>query len=123
MQLVHKACVGAITGDWSDLRNVFQQATRVAVAPVIGPMIPESRFTAWDPFTGEAAINYYLTLGILSGGQRVSGNLRILCDKSKPGGDYCPPGAPTLIYEEGIFVDIDQSLEKNFFYTDEHAKY
>ncbi|MBW3014348.1 hypothetical protein KY335_03845, partial [Candidatus Woesearchaeota archaeon] len=123
MQLVHKACVGAITGDWSDLRNVFQQATRVAVAPVIGPMVPESRFAAWDPFTGEAAINYYLTLGILSGGQRVSGSLRIMCDKSKPGGEYCPPGAPTLIYEEGIFVDVDQSLEKNAFYTDEHAKY
>ncbi|MCK4670122.1 MAG: hypothetical protein KAT43_02870 [Nanoarchaeota archaeon] len=123
MQLVHKACIGAITQDWSDLRNVFQQATRVAVAPVIGPMIPESRFAAWDPFTGEAAINYYLTLGILSGGQRVSGNLRIVCDKSKAGGEYCPSGAPTLIYEEGIFVDSDQSLEKNLFYTDEHAKY
>ncbi|MBD3259469.1 hypothetical protein GF371_02445 [Candidatus Woesearchaeota archaeon] len=122
-QLVHKACIAAITGDWSDLRDVFQRATRVPVAPVIGPMIPESRFNAWNPFTGEASINYYLTLGILSGGQRVTGTVKIVCDKREPGGEYCPPGAPVIIYEEGVFVETDSSIETNIFYTDEKARY
>ncbi|MBW2987551.1 hypothetical protein KY336_03290, partial [Candidatus Woesearchaeota archaeon] len=122
-QLVHKACIGAITSDWSDLRDVFQQASRVPVAPVIGPMIPESRFNAWNTFTGEASINYYLTLGILSGGQRVTGSVKIVCDKREPGGEYCPPGAPVIIYEEGIFVEEDGSIETNIFYTDEKARY
>ncbi|MBW3013442.1 hypothetical protein KY340_04540, partial [Candidatus Woesearchaeota archaeon] len=122
-QLVHKACISAITGDWSDLRDIFQQATRVPVAPVVGPMIPESRFNAWNPFTGEASINYYLTLGILSGGQRVTGTVKIVCDKREPGGEYCPPGAPVIIYEEGVFVEADASVETNIFYTDERARY
>ncbi len=40
-QIVHKFCVAAITGDWSDLRNLLTQAARVPVAPVVGPMFPE----------------------------------------------------------------------------------
>ncbi len=120
-EIVHKACVAAITGDWTDLSTVFKQAGAVAVAPVIGPILPESRFNSYNPFTGEASINYYATLGILSGGQPVTGTFRIICDKSRPGGEYCPPDRPIIIYEEGIYVEPDGSLETNVFFTDENA--
>ncbi len=122
-QLVHKACVGAITGDWSDLENLFRQAGRIPVEPVIGPMLPESRFTSWNPFTGEAAINYYLTLGVLSGGQEVAGSIKIMCDSRAPGGEYCPGDRPVLIYEENIYIPQDGSLERNLYYEDTRAKY
>jgi hypothetical protein len=122
-QLVHKSCIAAITGDWNDLEGIFRQAGRIPVKPVVGPLMPESRFTSWNPFTGEASINYYFTLGILSGGQEVTGTVKVLCDKRKQGGEFCPSDRPQLIYEENIFVQSDQSLQRNVFYEDQKAKY
>ena len=122
-ELVKKMCVAAITGDWSDLQLEITQSARVPVAPVIGPMWPESRFTAYNPFTGKASINYYLTMGILSGGQRVTGKLKIICDKNKENGQYCPPGQEVVVHEESIVVEADGSIERNFLYQDDDARY
>lgn len=120
---VRKACIGAITGDWSDIEAAFRQAGRIPVKPVVGPMMPESRFTSWNPFTGEAGINYYLTLGILSGGQEVTGTMKIICDRRESGGEYCPSDKPLLIYEENVYVAPDGSIQKNIFYEDSRARY
>jgi hypothetical protein len=122
-EIVAKMCIAAITGDWSDLRNQITQAARVPVEPVIGPMLPESRFTSWNPFTGRAGINYYLTLGILSGGQRVTGKLKILCDKSRENGNFCPSGQEVIVHEEPIIVEADGSIERNVLYQDDNARY
>jgi hypothetical protein len=122
-QFVRKACLGAITGDWNDIEGIFRQAGRIPVKPVIGPLFPESRFTSWNPFTGEAAINYYFTLGILSGGQEVTGTAKVMCDKREPGGDFCPTDRPLLIYEENIYVEQDGSIQRNLFYEDQRARY
>ena len=121
--LVHKACIAAITGDWSDLQTVFKEAGRVPVAPVIGPMIPESRFNAYDPFTGKAQIIYYYTLGILSGGQRITGNVRIMCDPHEPGGEYCPPDRQVTLHQEAIYVDPSGSIQRNVQVLDDYARW
>ncbi len=122
-EIVHKACVGAITGDWSDFENVITTAARVPVAPVIGPIIPESRFQSYDPFTGRASINYYSTLGIMSGGQRVIGTFTIYCDSAKPNGEYCPSGQRQIIYQESFVVEPSQSLQENLQFTDPNARW
>ena len=121
-EIVHKACVGAITGDWSDFENIITTAARVPVAPVIGPMIPESRFQSYDPFTGRASINYYSTLGVMSGGQRVTGTFTIYCDSAKPNGEYCG-GGRQIIYQEPFVVEPSQSLQKNLQWTDPNARW
>jgi len=122
-QFVRKACIGAITGDWSDLEAAFRQAGRIPVKPVVGPMIPESRFNSWNPFTGEASIGYYLTIGVLSGGQEVTGTMKIICDKRESGGEYCPSDKPLLVYEHPVYVEADGSQQENVFYEDQRARY
>jgi hypothetical protein len=122
-QLVHKMCIAAITGDWSDIRLQLTQAARVPVAPVVGPMWPESRFTAWNPFTGEASINYYMTIGILSGGQRVVGKLKLICDRTKDNHDFCPEGQQVVLHEQTFVVEADGSIQQNYLYQDDKARY
>lgn len=121
-QLVHKACIASITGDFSDLRTLLDQAGQIPVEPVIGPMFPETRFQAYNPITGDASISYYFTQGILSGGQQVRYNYKIICDKSRPQGKYCPE-TPTVIQEFAGFVSPGASRESNVFHVDTPARF
>ena len=121
-QLVHKACVGAITGDLSGMQDVFRRVTRIPVKPIIGPMFPETRFNAWNPLTGEASISYHATLGIISGGQDIKYNFKILCDPNAEKGDYCEPGKVDVVYERAGIVLGDDSLQEKVFYVDNNAR-
>ena len=90
-QIINKACVGAITGDWSVLTdNILSAIDQNEVMPVFGPPFPESRQQGYNPITGDLSIRYLFTYGVLSGGQRVDTKIEFICDQDQPNGDYCP---------------------------------
>jgi hypothetical protein len=125
-QLAEKACVGAITGDWTDLQNLFRQAIRVPVKPIIGPLMPDSRVTAYNPFTGTVTINYLLTTGIISGGQEINGNVELWCDPTYPvpeGQTLMCPDQRIRIASKGIHVTVDGTLSENWAYSSKDSPY
>lgn len=90
-QLVNKACVAAITGDWSVLTdNILTAIDKNEVDPVFGPPFPESRLQGYNPITGTISIRYMFTYGVISGGQQVQTTVELMCDKNSPNGEYCP---------------------------------
>lgn len=90
-QIVNKACVAAVTGDWSVLtENILSSLDQNEVEPVFGPAFPESRLQGYNPITGDLSIMYRFTYGVVSGGQHITTKVQFICDKSQPGGEYCP---------------------------------
>lgn len=90
-QLVNKACVAAITGDWSVLTdNILTAIDKNEVEPVFGPPFPESRLQGYNPITGTISINYRFTYGVISGGQPIQTTVELICDKNEHNGEYCP---------------------------------
>ncbi len=125
-QLFNKACIAAITGDWTDLQNLLRESTRIPVKPVIGPMLPESRVTAYNPFTGTISINYLLTIGVMSGGQEVSGKVEIWCDPNYPTPDGMPvmcPDRRIKLGDRGVYVPRDGAVSENWAYQTDDIPY
>ena len=89
-QLVHKTCIAAISADWSGFQDLVRATARAPAEPIIGPLMPESRIGAYDPFTGELTINYLYTLGIMSGGQPIEYSVELECNPGAPNGGACP---------------------------------
>jgi hypothetical protein len=105
-QIVNKACIGAITGDWSVLEeNILSTIENAEVEPVFGPPIAESRLQGYNPLTGEIAIRYQFTYAAVSGGQSIRTKVVLICDPNAPNGEFCP--------EEGI-VRSDQVSGSDF---------
>jgi len=92
-QIVNKACLGAISGDWSIFtENILSSINENEVEPIFGPMMPISRYEGYNPLTGEASIMYRLTYAGVSGGQRISSEIELICDSTAKGGEHCPSG-------------------------------
>lgn len=90
-QIVNKACVAAITGDWSVLTdNILSAIDRNEVEPVFGPPFPESRLQGYNPITGTISIRYMFTYGVISGGQQVQTTVELVCDPNSANGEFCP---------------------------------
>ncbi|MCA9459096.1 MAG: hypothetical protein KC550_00945 [Nanoarchaeota archaeon] len=90
-QIINKACIGAITGDWSVLtENILTSIDQNEVDPVFGPPLPESRLQGYNPLTGQLDIRYLFTYAVVSGGQRVDSEFELICDPNGPNGEYCP---------------------------------
>lgn len=92
-KFIKSACIGAITADWSSLADSILVSFRQPVEPMFGPLMPSSRITAYNPFSGGITIEYLYTLGILSGGQRIDYEVRLWCDPDQDDtvcGNFCP---------------------------------
>ncbi|MFC1697021.1 fibronectin type III domain-containing protein [Nanoarchaeota archaeon] len=112
--LVNSLCIAAISGSWESLRDSFNFNTITPVAPVIGPILPESDIENYNPLSGDLTINYRVTMGILSGGQEVNYKLTIFCDRSFTGGEFCRQGiVDTRIIAQST-VNPDDSLSQTF---------
>lgn len=99
-QLINKACVGAITGDWSVLTDsILTAVEKNQVRPIFGSPLPESRMQGFDPITGDLSIRYFFTHAVMSGGQRVEIKVDFICDPNAPGGEYCPSDGPIYASE------------------------
>lgn len=121
-QLMHKTCMAAIGGDWDDIEGAFTELlTAIPVEPIIGPTLPESRVTGFNPLNGQLSINYMYNLGILSGGQPVEYTVTMICDRSyeREPGTYCPSTVTPKQIDSGV-VAIDGSVEtiKSQTFTD-----
>ncbi len=123
-QLVRKACVGAITGDWSSLREEIRSKIKAPVAPVIGPLIPESRIVGYNPFTGELTIQYLMTIGIMSGGQEVRAKLNLYCEPGE-NDDYCPKDRVLQLYDQPVtfYVPRNGAIQRNYVVNVDHSRY
>jgi hypothetical protein len=90
-QIINKACLGAITGDWSALtENILMSIEANEVEPTFGPPFPESRLQGYDPVTGQLSIRYLFTYGVMSGGQAVTSKVELICDPSYTNAEACP---------------------------------
>jgi hypothetical protein len=99
-QIINKACLASITGDWSALTdNILTSIEANEVDPTFGPPFPESRLQGYDPVTGQLSIRYLYTLGILSGGQTVNSKIELICDPSYTNAEACP--------DDGIIVSSE----------------
>lgn len=98
--IINKACLGAITGDWSALtENILSSIEANEVEPTFGPPFPESRLQGYDPVTGQLSIRYLFTYGALSGGQAITSKVELICDKGYNNAEFCP--------DEGIIVSSE----------------
>jgi hypothetical protein len=99
-QIINKACLGAITGDWSALtENILMSIEANEVEPTFGPPFPESRLQGYDPVTGQLSIRYLFTYGVMSGGQAVTSKVELICDPSYTNAEACP--------DDGIIVSSE----------------
>lgn len=90
-QLINKACVAAVTGDWSVLtENILGAIDKNQIEPTFGPPFPESRLQGYNPITGDLSIQYRFTHAAISGGSRIRTTVDFVCDPQGPSGQYCP---------------------------------
>ncbi|MGM5482650.1 MAG: fibronectin type III domain-containing protein [Nanobdellota archaeon] len=111
-QLVHKACMFAITQDWKMLDGIFENyIDTVDVEPVVN-LQGESRPYGYDPFTGKMSVGYNIYVGLVPGGDT---NIRLLlkCNPEEPGGEYCGT--------ESDPVDITSKLGRSHLTADDRA--
>lgn len=111
-QLVHKACVFAITQDWALLEGVFENYIDTVDVEPVASLLGESRPYGYDPFTGKMSIGYNIYVGLVPGGD-TDIRLVLKCNPDAPGGDYCGPDAGT--------VDITSKLQRNHLTRDDAA--
>ncbi len=132
-QIVNKACLAAVTGDWSILsENILSSINKNEVKPIFGPPFPESRFQGYNPLTGELSISYRFTYGVVSGGQSIRTKVVFICNPSAPGSEYCPSdgyvttedsNVPTKIRTMNLYVGKGQTKDETIVVTDTGAKF
>ena len=129
-QIVNNVCLAAATGDWSALEeNIMTSVDQNQVEPTLGPAFPESRMMGVNPFSGDLTIQYRFTHAVVSGGQNVRTEVNFICDKSQPGGQYCPEGRATAEELDGeissstLTVREDQASQDTIVLTDESSRF
>ncbi|MBI4149434.1 hypothetical protein HY491_03220 [Candidatus Woesearchaeota archaeon] len=121
-QLVHKACQGLITQDWSTLSGALDTVIETQpVAPFLGPLIADSRVFTYNPTTGYLTIKYTITPMILSGGQTVHYDITLSCDRNKRE-DFCTKAAQYPVRLAGA-VPPDGQLTQNIEVVDPKAAF
>ncbi|MCA9459881.1 MAG: hypothetical protein KC550_05025, partial [Nanoarchaeota archaeon] len=131
-QIINKACLGAITGDWSVLtENILTAIDQNEVEPVFGPPLPESRLQGYNPLTGQLDIRYLFTYAVVSGGQRIDSEFELICDPNGPNGEYCPddqivssanvPGSK--FKSKRLYVSAGGVVQDNVIISDNGARF
>ncbi|NQZ84242.1 MAG: hypothetical protein HRU03_00865 [Nanoarchaeales archaeon] len=99
-QILNKACVGAITGDWSAITdNILMAIESNQVEPTLGQPFAYSRLQGYNPITGTLSVRYLYTLGVMSGGQVVNTKVELVCDPSYKDAKACP--------DDGVIVSSE----------------
>ncbi|HLD06947.1 MAG TPA: Ig-like domain-containing protein [Candidatus Nanoarchaeia archaeon] len=121
-QLVHKACQGLITQDWSTLSGALDTVIESQpVAPFIGPLIADSRVFTYNPTTGYLTIKYTVTPMIISGGQTVHYDITLSCDRNRRE-EFCTKAAQYPVRLAGA-VPPDGQLTQNIEVIDPRAAF
>ena len=121
-QLVHKACQGAITQDWTGFMDTLRTSIEsVPVAPQIMPLLAESRVMTYNPVTGKLAILYLINPGVWSGGQPIHFKIDLICDPDEPNNEYCNNYYVKTV-REGI-IPADGNLQETLRFTDMDAEH
>ncbi|MBN2458273.1 hypothetical protein JXB31_04045 [Candidatus Woesearchaeota archaeon] len=123
-QLVNKACVFAITGDWSMMEGLFENFVDAIEIEPVATVFAESRPYGYDPFTGKMSIGYNIYIGIVPGGET---DIRawLECDKNQPGGEYCGDSRNEIVIE-GVPSHMkknDPPWNENHAFVDQNALY
>jgi len=109
-KIVNDACLFAFTGDLSLMEGAVENiVTRKPIAPY-AMVMASSRQGGYDPFVGRMRINYNIYVGIVPGGP-TDVELKLVCDRSKEGGEYCP----TEKIEIPITQNIPRTLTRDDF--------
>jgi len=126
-QISNKVCLAAFTGDWTVLTDSILGAVDAnQVDPTFGPMFPESRMQGYNPLTGDLSIRYKFTYAGVSGGQYITTKVDLICDKSKPGSDFCPEGINIAKNYQGpktLSISKDSTAQDTIIISDTHARY
>lgn len=130
-QIINKACLGAITGDWSVLEeNILTAIESNEVEPVFGPPIAESRLQGYNPLTGEITIRYMFTYAAISGGQSIDTKVQLVCNPTAPNNEFCPSQRIVYSEDDGLdfksrtfYVAADQSVNENKIITEDENIY
>lgn len=123
-QLMHKACVFSMTGDWSmldDLMNNYLESTDVEP---VATLFAESRPYGYDPFTGKMSLNYNVYVGIVPGGE-TDVRAWLECDVDAPGGEFCGTDVPKkeITGVPSHMRSEDPAFDRNINIPDTEARY
>ncbi len=123
--LVHKACIFAITMDWSELDGMLNEMVESAdIEPVLHTE-GSSRAYGYDIFTGRMSIAYDIYVGIVPGGD-MDVSVYLECDRSKPGGEMCPDTIlkmPLNGFSRRRLSKNDPAINKNVIFVDQNTKW
>lgn len=130
--IMNKACLGAITGDWSILEDSMLTAIdQNEVAPTFGPPFAESRLEGYNPFTGKLQIRYTYTYAVVSGGQNIQTKVEFLCDGTgnAPYDKFCPKNqiisgndvVNSYLSNKNLVVTKGDSKSETIITLDKHA--
>lgn len=122
-RIVHKACQGAITQDWSGLRNELTTLIETTPKkPQYLPLIAESRVFTFNPYTGLLTVRYLITPSIFAGNQAIHYRVKLICDKNGANGEYCNRYAvyPRLI---GGTIPPESTFTENIVINDDQAEH
>lgn len=123
-KIVNDACLFAFTGDIQLFEGVLEQfVTRTPVAPY-GLVYASSRQAGYDPFVGKMRVIYNIYVGIVPGGP-TEVELKLVCDRGKDGGEYCPARKEERIITQNIprFLTRDDLIDINIIYEANPERY
>ncbi|MEM4267598.1 MAG: hypothetical protein QXK37_02075 [Candidatus Woesearchaeota archaeon] len=123
-QLMNKACMFSVTGDWSLLDGLLDEFVEAVEIEPTSAIFAESRPYSFDPFTGRMNIGYNVYVGLVPGGEN---QIRVWleCDRSAPNGQFCgqTPTKLDVTLPRNSFRKNDPPLNENIGITDRNAKY
>ncbi|NQV09427.1 hypothetical protein HQ529_06255 [Candidatus Woesearchaeota archaeon] len=123
-KLVNDACLFAFTGDLQLFEGALEQfIPTVPIAPY-ALVMASSRQNGYDPFIGQMNVDYNIYVGIVPGGP-TEVELKLVCDKSRDGGEYCPAQREEVLVTQNLprFLDRDDFIDKNILYQANPARF
>jgi len=122
--LIHKGCLYAFTGDISILEGFLQEYVKETPVKPYALAMGHSRQAGYDPFIGEVNINYNLYVGIVPGGP-TDIELRLVCDRSYQGGEYCPATKEEIVITKNLprHIERDDLIDVNIPITVSPSSY
>ncbi len=123
-RLLNKACVFAVTGDWSLIDGLIDNVLEQTEVEPYATILAESRPYGYDPFTGRMNIYYNIYVGIIPGGD-TEVKTWLECDRDYEGGEFCGNDADPMIVNPATFqmTRYSPNFNRNIPIVDENAKY
>jgi hypothetical protein len=112
-ELQHKTCVSALSGDISLLMNDIQTAlTETATVAPTATLYATSRLGGYNPINGRITLHYKIVTSIIPGSD-LDAELVMRCDRSQPGGEYCPATVleKPLTSHIGSYISKDNTID------------